>query len=85
MFVDSRSGEAERRKAYDEILRQLDCVRRGEFTDEELTATRLLMQTSLEAVGDSLSATEEWSPHPDRGRRPVLGQGRERPARRGHP
>ena len=60
MFVDSGVEKQNGRKAYDEILRQLDCVRRGEFTDEELTATRLLMQTSLEAVGDSLSATEEW-------------------------
>ena len=60
MFVDSGVEKQNKQKAYDEILNQLECIRRGDFTDEEITATRMLMQTSLKAVGDSLGATEEW-------------------------
>ncbi len=60
MYVDSGVEKANRQKAQDEILRQLQIIQKGEFTDEELTATRLLMQTSLHAVGDSLGAIDEW-------------------------
>lgn len=60
MMVDSGVEKANKAKAYDEILRQLDVMKRGEFTDEEVTATRLLLQTSLNSVGDSLGAIDEW-------------------------
>ena len=60
MMVDSGIEIAAREKAQQEILRQLDVMKQGEFSDEELTAARLLLQTSLKAVGDSLGAIEEW-------------------------
>lgn len=60
MFVDSGVEKENKQKAYDEILLQLDIVRAGGFTDEELTATRLLMQNSLRSVTDSLGAIAEW-------------------------
>ena len=60
MFVDSGVKRENKQKAYDEILHQLDLLRRGEFEESEITATKLLLQTSLKAVGDSLGALDEW-------------------------
>ena len=60
MMVDSGVEKPNRQKAQDEILRQLECVKRGEFTDDEVDATLLLMQNSLRSVGDSLGSLEDW-------------------------
>ena len=60
MFVDSGVEKANKQKAYDEIMNQFRVMQRGEFTDDEITATKLLMQTSLNAVGDSLGAIDDW-------------------------
>lgn len=60
LFVDSGVEPQNRDKAQEEILRQLDIVREGGFTDEEMQAALLLMQTSRAAVGDSLGALESW-------------------------
>lgn len=60
VFVDSGVEFANRQKAQDEILHQLELVRAGEFSQEEVTAARLLMKTSLTAVTDSLGAIEDW-------------------------
>lgn len=60
LFVDSGVEQKNRQKAQDEILHQLDIVRAGDFTEQDLTAARLLMQTSRSAVGDSLGGLENW-------------------------
>ncbi|MEM1484073.1 insulinase family protein [Oscillospiraceae bacterium PP1C4] len=60
MMVDSGVEKENKQKAHDEILNQLEIIKRGEFTDDEMTATRLLMQNSLSSVTDSLGAIEEW-------------------------
>lgn len=60
MFVDSGVEKKNKQKAYDEILKQLDVLREGGFDDEEIEASRLIMQNSLKSVGDSLGAIEEW-------------------------
>lgn len=60
MFVDSGVEKANKQKAQDEILRQLDILREGKFEDDEIAAARLIMQNSLKAAGDSLGAIEEW-------------------------
>lgn len=60
MMVDSGVEKVNKQKAQDEILNQLGVMQRGEFTDDELTATKLLLQNALRSVTDSLGATEEW-------------------------
>lgn len=60
MYVDSGVEKANKQKAYDEILRQLQVVREGGFTDEELEATRLIMKTSLGRIGDVQGLINEW-------------------------
>jgi predicted Zn-dependent peptidase len=60
MLVDSGVEAANFQKAYDEILRQLQALSQGDFTDEELQNTKLLLKTSLRAVTDSLGAIESW-------------------------
>ncbi|WP_101911038.1 EF-P 5-aminopentanol modification-associated protein YfmF [Marasmitruncus massiliensis] len=60
MFVDSGVEKRNKQKAYDEILKQLDVLREGGFSDQEIVASRLIMQNSLKSVGDSLGAIEEW-------------------------
>lgn len=47
-------------KAKAEILRQLDCIRNGEFTEEELQHAMLSMVNSFRSVGDSAGAVEGW-------------------------
>lgn len=60
MMVDSGVDKANKQKAQEEILNQLEIIRRGEFSDDELTATRLTLRNSLSSVTDSLGAIEEW-------------------------
>lgn len=60
MFVDSGVEKQNKQRAHDEILNQLRVIQTGGFTDEEITATRLLLQNALSSVGDSLGAIEEW-------------------------
>ena len=47
-------------KAREEILRQLEEIRGGNFTDEELDNTRLSVRNSFKTIGDSPSGMESW-------------------------
>ncbi|MGI5895687.1 MAG: EF-P 5-aminopentanol modification-associated protein YfmF [Oscillospiraceae bacterium] len=47
-------------KAKEEILRQLDEVKKGAFSDEELEETKLMIVDSLKTVNDSASSMEMW-------------------------
>ena len=47
-------------RAEKEILAQLDMIRNGEFTDEDLEAARRSIVQSFEAVNDSQSARAAW-------------------------
>lgn len=60
MLVDSGIEMANKNKAQDEILHQLECVKNGDFTDQEIAETKLLMRSSLITTTDSPSATEGW-------------------------
>ncbi len=60
LLVDSGIETANKEKAQEEILRQLEVVKSGDFTDEELAETKLLMRSSLITTTDSPSATEGW-------------------------
>lgn len=60
LFVQSGVDEANAERAETEILAQLEVIRRGEFTDEELEAARRSIVQSFEAVNDSQSARAAW-------------------------
>ncbi len=60
LFVQSGVDEANAECAETEILAQLEAIRRGEFTDEELEAARRSIVQSFEAVNDSQSARAAW-------------------------
>ena len=60
MLVDSGVEFDKRQAAQEEILRQLEVMRNGEFTDEEFTAARLRLIGALETAGDSLGGLEGY-------------------------
>lgn len=60
LMVDSGVEAKNREKAQAEILNQLEVMKRGEFSDEELENTLLTMKNSLYTVSDSLSGLEDW-------------------------
>jgi len=60
MMVDCGVENANITAAREEILRQLDAVRSGDFDDETLENTRLQLKNSLRAVSDYPDTLEEW-------------------------
>ncbi|MBQ9964212.1 MAG: insulinase family protein [Clostridia bacterium] len=60
LFVQSGVDEPNVERAEKEILAQLDMIRNGEFTDEDLEAARRSIVQSFEAVNDSQSARAAW-------------------------
>lgn len=60
MLVDSGIEQENRKKAQTEIERQLELVKRGDFTDDELAETKLIIKDSLGTIGDTLGAMEGW-------------------------
>lgn len=60
LYVNSGVEFANVEKAKDEILKQLEEVKTGNFTDEELKETKLLVADSFKTVNDSASSMEIW-------------------------
>jgi predicted Zn-dependent peptidase len=60
LYVDSGIEPANKEKAQSEIMAQLAAIRFGQFTDEELHETKLLIYNSLRSTRDSLSSIENW-------------------------
>ena len=60
MLVDCGIEFQNRDAAQSEILRQLELVANGDFTDEELIDTKSAIVNSLGSVGDSLGSVEGW-------------------------
>lgn len=60
MLVSSGVEKEKKQAACDEILHQLEELRAGNFTAEELTNTKLALDTGFASVGDSLAALEGW-------------------------
>lgn len=60
MWVDSGVEAANKQKALDEIMRQLKAVQDGDFDEETLHDTKLLMKNSVTSMTDSLSGIEGW-------------------------
>ena len=59
-FVESGVEEDKLPVAEAEILRQLEAVKRGDFTDEELEHARLSVVDALTTAEDSASAMADW-------------------------
>lgn len=47
-------------QAEDEILKQLEAVKAGDFAEEELEQTKLMIVDSLKTINDSASSMELW-------------------------
>lgn len=60
LLVDSGVELANIELAKEEILRQLEEIRQGIISEEELNSAKLMVKNSLRAVGDSLGSIEEW-------------------------
>ena len=60
MIVDCGIEFENREKAQQEIIRQLELVAKGDFTDEEFADTKGAIFNSLGSVGDTLYSIESW-------------------------
>ena len=60
LLVDSGVENENKQKAEEEILNQLDSLKNGKITDQELESTKLLMTNSLKSVGDTQVSLEFW-------------------------
>ncbi len=72
MMVESGVEQASLVQAEEEILRQLEALQNGAFSDEELEHARLSLLDAMMGVQDSASATAEWysAQKPNRHRTP---------------
>lgn len=59
-FVDCGVEQQNIEKAKEEILHQLDAIRAGDFTEEDLDFARLSMVNSFKSAGDSAASIEGW-------------------------
>lgn len=60
VIVESGVEQENIEKAKLEIINQLDSMKKGEFTDEELTHAKLALINSFKSVNDSPSMLEVW-------------------------
>ena len=60
MFIDSGVEHSNVEPAEKEILNQLELMKSGEFSDEDIEHARLLLINSLKSVNDSPRAMSEW-------------------------
>ncbi len=47
-------------EAYNEIMLQLDAMKNGDFTDDEVLSAKMYMKTQAGTIKDSLAATEDF-------------------------
>ena len=60
LIVDCGIEFENREKAQNEIIRQLELVAKGDFTEEEFENTKGAIFNSLGSVGDTLYSVESW-------------------------
>lgn len=60
VLVDSGVQADKAEEARREILRQLEAVRQGNFTDEDLEAARRSLTNQIDSVGDLQSTLDNW-------------------------
>lgn len=61
MFVSSGVAAENRDRAYEEIMRQLEAVRGGDFTEQDLSNAIRGLQSAYRQLGDSPGALESYS------------------------
>lgn len=60
IMVESGVAGEKAKEAQKAMIDQLECIKKGEFTDELLRNTMSMMHNSLRTVGDTLSSLEMW-------------------------
>ena len=60
LMVDCGVERGNIENAKDEIIRQLDEVRKGNITDEELSSAMLTLDNALTQIGDTPSSYSSW-------------------------
>ena len=60
LIVDCGIEFENREAAQKEIVRQLELIGEGDFTDEEFMSTKMAITNSLGSVGDTLYSVEGW-------------------------
>lgn len=60
ILIDSGVEEKNAERAKEEILLQLKAMQTGNFSEEEIVETQLVLKTALKGTTDSLSAMESW-------------------------
>ena len=60
MIVTSGIEVANKEKAQNEILAQLECVKNGDFTDEEIVLAKKSLKNAYNELNDSPAAIEGW-------------------------
>lgn len=60
MMIQSGVEQKNLQLAEEEIGRQLEVMRKGEFTDEELSASKLAIADAVGSAGDSLYSLDGW-------------------------
>ncbi len=60
LTVESGIEDVNKDKAVAEILAQLQAIKEGRFTQEELDHCKMILSTASKAATDSLSALENW-------------------------
>lgn len=60
VMVDSGILEENRVKAYDGILRELEAMKKGDFTDEDVTASKISLCDSARTISDSPVDIDTW-------------------------
>ncbi len=60
LFIDSGVQQENAQKAKKEILNQIEDIKLGNFSDTELTETKMYLSQAIEKTKDSLGAIHEW-------------------------
>lgn len=60
MFVVSAVEESNIEAAKSEILRQLSLMAEGDFTDDDISSAKLMLESRLKSVGDRVLSLEGW-------------------------
>lgn len=60
VYIDSGVERENIKKTEEEIINQLNAVREGAFTDEEITNARLALINTLRGVNDSARSIADW-------------------------
>lgn len=60
VIIDSGIEFENKQKAQDAILQQIEDIKNGEFTDEELTQTVMFIKNAMSGVTDSPSSVSNW-------------------------